>query len=262
MTPEQISAVEASLRTGTFLGCHYRGAPRLLSLLNRVESDLESDWMLTDRSVPFARWHGIRGVGGYRRAAGWHGRGLAVDLNYSRNGYLVTRTITRGRTIYGGEAAGARLTGVREAFCDACDRACVALDGQPADLSARRRGEDGGQVWDRFDRVSRAVREYLAPYYETTDALDVGEADARPGASIPPQVAVDYQALRVPLVVGAPERVPRTTRNPALGLMDIPRAVFVALDAAGLRMGLCDFGARESGDAMHVDTASRIASGA
>lgn len=262
MTPDEISAVEASLRTGTFLGCRYRAAPKLVALLNRVESDIEVDWTLTDRSVPFARWHGIRGVGGYRQAAGWHGRGLAVDLNYARNGYLVTRTVTRGRTIYGGEAAGAGLSGVREAFCEACDRACLALDGQPADLSARKRGEEGGSVWDRFDRVSRAVAAYLGPYYATVDELDVGEADALPGVAVPPQVAADYQALRVPLVVGAPSKAPRTTRNPALGLLDIPRAVFVALDAAGLRMGLCDFGARESGDAMHVDTAARIVSGA
>lgn len=265
MTPDETLAVEASLRSGTFLGCRYRAAPKLVALLNRVESDLEVEWTLTDRSVPFGQWHGIRGVGGYRARAGWHGRGLAVDLNYARNGYLVTRTVAKGRTIYGGEAAGARLDGVREAFSAACDRACVALDGQPADLSARKRGEDGGSVWDRFDRVSRAVAVYLAPYYPAVDDLDVGEADHRPDVDprqIPLQVAADYQALRVPLVVGAPSKAPRTTRNPAKGLLDIPRAVFVALDAAGLRLGLCDFGARESGDAMHVDTAPRIASGA
>ena len=263
VSPEQIAAIEASLVGGTFLGCHYRAAPKLVGVLNRAESDLEVEWERTDRSVPFKTWHGIRGVGGYRKAAGWHGHGLAVDLNYSRNGYLVTRTrLPNGRTVYGGEEAGAGLVGVREAFAAACDRACVALDGQPADLSARKHGEDGGAAWDRFDRVSRAVAAYLAPHYQTADALDVGEADARPGADVPPQVAADYAALRVPLVVGFPERHPRTTRNPAVGLIDIPRAVFVALDRAGLRLGLIDFGARASGDAMHADTASRIASGA
>ena len=74
--------------------------------------------------------------------------------------------------------------------------------------------------------------------------------------------AADYQALRVPMVVGAPAINPRTTRNPAKGLLDIPRAVFVACDVVGLRLGLCDFGAGSSTDVMHLDDAPRIPSGA
>ena len=220
----------------------------------------------------FAEWHNIRGVGGYREGAGYHGKGRAVDLNYSRNGYLVCRTVTARGVVYGGEAAGARLVDrhgkrvdVRRPFADACDRACIALDGKPADLSARKPGESTGAVWDRWDRTSRAVIAYLAPYYPAADDLDVGEADHLPGvdpASIPPQVAADYQALRVPMVVGAPAINPRTTRNPAKGLMDIPRAVFVACDVVGLRLGLCDFGAGSSTDVMHLDDAPRIPSGA
>jgi hypothetical protein len=138
----------------------------------------------------------------------------------------------------------------------------VALDGEPADLSARKAGESTGAVWDRWDRTSRAVVAYLAPYYQTTDDLDAGDADEREGVEIPPQVAADYQALRVPLVVGQPLPSPRLTRNPARGLIAWTRPVFVALGDAGLRLGLADFGARESGDAHHLDTAPRIASGA
>jgi hypothetical protein len=164
--------------------------------------------------------------------------------------------------VYGGEAAGAGFKGVREAFADACDRACVALDGEPADLSARKAGESTGAVWDRWDRTSRAVVAYLAPYYQTNDDLDAGDADEREGVEIPPQIAADYQALRVPLVVGQPLPSPRLTRNPTRGLIAWTRPVFVALGDAGLRLGLADFGARESGDAHHLDTASRIASGA
>jgi hypothetical protein len=186
-----------------------------------------------------------------------------VDIDYRRQGYVVTRTRTARGVVYGGEAASAGFRGVREAFADACDRACVALDGEPADLSARKAGESTGAVWDRWDRTSRAVAAYLAPYYPAVDDLVVGDADAREGVEIPPQVAADYQALRVPLVVGQPHPAPRLTRNPARGLIAWTRPVFVALaDVGGLRMGLCDFGARESGDAHHLDTASRIASGA
>jgi hypothetical protein len=270
VTPADVAAVEASLVSTRFLGCPTRVAPRLAAVLTRVETALHDEWTRAQLALPggaptqtFAAWHGVRGVGGYRKAAGWHGKGLAVDLNYQTNGYAACRSTVGAHVIHGGEAAGAGLAGVRRAFADACDRACMAYDGQPADLSARKRGESTGSAWDRWHRVSEAVRAYLAPYYLAVDALDVGEADAIPGVTVPPQVAADYQALRVPLVVGAPSMRPRTTRNPARCLMDVPRAVVVALcDVGGLRWGGVDFGTAESGDLMHWDTAARISSGA
>lgn len=271
MTPAEVEAVEASLVSTRFCGCSCRVSPKLARVLAKVDEALHAEYTRAMIALPggalppsFGEWTGVRGVGGYRKGGGHHARGNAIDINYSTNGYAVCRTVLPGgRVVYGGEAAGAGLTGVREAFAAACDRACLAFDGAPADLSARKRGESTGAVWDRWHRVSEAVRRYLAPYYQAVDALDVGEADRLPGVSIPPQVAADYEALRVPLVVGAPERHPRTTRNPARGLMDIPRAVMVALaDVGGLRLGLCDFGARESSDIMHADTASKIPSGA
>jgi len=266
MTPEAIAAVESSLVSTRFLGCSTRVAPRLAEVLATVEAALYDEWtraMLGGAATQtFAGWHGVRGCGGYRKAAGWHGKGLAIDLNYSTNGYSATRHTSARGVVYGGEAAGAAIRGAREAFADACDRACVALDGAPADLAPRKAGESTGSVWDRWHRVSEAVRYYLAADYLAVDALDVGEADAIPGVEVPPQIAADYQALRVPLVVGQPLPNPRTTRNPARGLIDLPRHTLVALaDVGGLRVGGCDLG-RESGDWMHLDTASRIASGA
>ena len=271
MTPAEVAEVEASLVSTRFCGCSCRVSPRLARVLAKVDEHLHSEYMRAMVALPggelplsFAEWTGVRGVGGYRKGGGHHARGNAIDINYATNGYAVCRsTLPSGKVVYGGEAAGAGLTGVREAFAAACDRACMALDGAPADLSARKRGESTGAVWDRWHRVSEAVRAYLAPYYPAVDNYDVGEADALPGVVIPAQVAADYQALRVPLVVGSPERHPRTTRNPAKGLMDIPRAVMVALaDVGGMRLGLCDLGARESADVMHADLASKIPSGA
>lgn len=260
---------EPVLVSARFLGCSVgKGCTAAFrDTLARVEASLFAQWTALPSPKPtFATWHGIRGVGGYRKGGSMHGKGRAIDINYYRNGYWAIRTrLPNGRVVYGGEATDIPMKAARKAFTDACDRACMALDGAPADLSARKKGETGGAVWDRFDRVSRAVIAYLAPYYPAEDDLDVGEADHRDDvdpASIPPQIAADYQALRVPLVVGNPSLDPRTTRNPAKGMMDIPRHTFVALDAAGLRMGLCDFGAVSSGDAMHADDAPRIASGA
>ena len=270
MTPAVIAAVEASLVTVRFLGCSTRVAPPLAAVLTRVESVLHAEWQRAMLALPggaptqtFAQWHGIRGVGGYRKAAGWHGKGLAVDLNYSTNGYAVSRTRTKRGVVYGGEAAGASIPRAREAFAAACDRACVLLDGAPADLSARKPGESTGAVWDRWHRVSEAVRAYLAPYYQSADALDVGEADVLPGVMPRAEIRADYEALRVPLVVGQPVPQPRVMRNPARGIMDLPRHTVVALaDVGGMRLGLCDLGPAESGDIMHVDLASRLDSGA
>jgi len=267
VTPEE---VEASLVSVRFLGCSTRVAPRLAEVLAKVEASLHAEYTRAMLALPggapapsFAQWHGVRGVGGYRPHGGHHSQGIAVDLNYQTNGYAVCRSTVGAHVIHGGEAAGAGLAGVRRAFADACDRACMAYDGQPADLSARKRGESTGSAWDRWHRVSEAVRAYFAPYYLAADALDVGEADAIPGVAVPPQVAADYQALRVPLVVGAPSMRPRTTRNPARCLMDLPRAVVVALcDVGGCRWGGVDFGTAESGDLMHFDLAARIPSGA
>ena len=269
MTPAEVAAVEASLVTVRWLGHRVRVVPRFAAKLARVEAALHAEYtramIATGGGIAqptFAQWHGVRGAGSYRKGAGYHGRGRAIDINYYRNGYLAVRTVRSGKVIYGGEATDLPMKAARKAFCDACDRACMALDGAPADLSARKAGESTGAVWDRFDRVSRAVIAYLAPYYPAVNDLDVGEADELPGVTIPPQVATDYQALRVPLVVGDPSLNPRTTRNPAKGLLDIPRHTLVAMDAAGLRVGLCDLGSASSGDCMHLDDASRIASGA
>jgi hypothetical protein len=236
--------------------------------LARVEAALRDAYLDEMLALPatkqptFAAWHGVTGVGGYREAAGWHGKGRAIDINYSRNGYAVVASHTARGLVYGGESAGAKLAGVRAAFMAACGRACVA-SGDLCDLSARRAGESTGSVWDRWHVVSEAVRAYLAPYYLAVDDLDAGEADVLPGVVIPAQVAADYAALRVPLVVGQPVARPRLTRNPAKGLMDLRRAVVVALcDVGGMRWGGCDFGVGSSGDLMHFDDAPRHPSGA
>ena len=251
-----------------FLGRSPRVSRAFGAKLARVEAALRDAYLEEMLTLPaseqptFVAWHGVRGVGGYREGAGYHGKGRAIDINYSRNGYAACATHTARGLVYGGESAGAKLPGVRKAFIAACGRACAAA-GVLCDLSARREGESTASVWDRWHVVSEAVRVYLAPYFPAVDDLDAGEADTLPGVTIPAQVMADYQALRVPLVVGQPVARPRLTRNPAKGLMDLRRAVVVALcDVGGMRWGGCDFGAGSSSDLMHFDDASRIPSGA
>ena len=241
-----------------FLGVGIGGgvAPSLRDALGRVEDHLRDEYARVQLAAPdgvtWGPWHGVHSIGGYRERGGHHSEGIAIDLDYARNGYAVTRT----GNVYGGEAAGAKLPGVRAAFMAACDRACLSAYGRPADLSARGKGEATGAVWDRWKRVSDAVVAYLSPWYVS----DAGQPGPLVGRVVPPQVAADYVALRTPLVIGAPSLAPPVARNPARGLMSLRRPVVVALcDVGGMRWGACDFGRLESGDIMHFDLARRIA---
>ena len=250
-------AVGAMIAT-RFLGVGIGGgvAPALRDALGRVEDALRDEYARGQLAAPdgvtWGPWHGVSAIGGYRERGGHHSEGIAIDLDYARNGYAPTRT---GSTL-GGEAAGAKLPGVRAAFMAACDRACLAAYGRPADLSARGKGESTGAVWDRWKRVSDAIVAYLAPWYVS----DAGQPGLLVERVAPPQVVADYVALRTPLVIGAPSLAPKIARNPARGLMSLRRPVVVALcDIGGMRWGACDFGRLESGDLMHFDLARRIA---
>jgi len=241
-----------------FLGVGIGGgvAPALRDALGRVEDALRGEYARVQLAAPdgvtWPDWHGVHALGGYRERGGHHSEGIAIDLDYARNGYAPTRT---GSTL-GGEAAGAKLPGVRAAFMAACDRACLSAYGRPADLSARAKGESTGAVWDRWKRVSDAIVGYLSPWYVS----DAGQPGLLVERVAPPQVVADYVALRTPLVIGAPSLAPRVARNPARGLMSLRRPVVVALcDVGGMRWGACDFGRLESGDLMHFDLARRIA---
>lgn len=277
MSPAEIAEVEASLRTVRFLGRSTRVVPKLAARMAEVERALIAEHAATAPGVPFELWHNVHGVGGYRAAtpnkgASYHGRGLAIDVDVTPNPYIATRT---GST-FGGEAAGAEL-GVRRPAVEVCDRAC----GGPgaADLSARRKGETTAAVFDRFERVNTALRTYFAPYFRadaasikrrpvegfataTYEAFAPLAPELLPGvtiASVPLQVLRDYEAVRVPMVAGAPSRRPGETRNPARGIMNLRRPVVLALcDVGGLRWGASDFGRGSSGDMMHFDTAPRI----
>lgn len=250
-------AVGAMIAT-RFLGVGIGGgvAPVLRDALGRVEDALRDEYARGQLAAPdgltWGPWHGVRSIGGYRERGGHHSEGIAIDIDYARNGYCPTRT---GSTL-GGEAAGAKLPGVRVAFLAACDRACLAAYGRPADLSARGKGEATGAVWDRWKRVSDAIVAYLSPWYVS----DAAPAGPLVGRVPPPQIALDYAALRTPLVIGTPTLAPRIARNPARGLMSLRRPVVMALcDVGGMRWGACDFGRLESGDLMHFDLARRIA---
>lgn len=59
----------------------------------------------------------------------------------------------------------------------------------------------------------------------------------------------DYELVRVPMVYGNPSARPASTRNPALGFLDLRKELVEALvDVGALRWGVSDLGVSESGD--------------
>lgn len=259
--------------------------------LATAERSLERGFGLRGRDL--GKRLGITSIGGFRTNAARHGLGRAIDVNYSASPYIATRTPkVGGGFVYGGEAAGAHLTGVREAAMAACDRAMASTHAwasvhgggvsrfTAADLAARRSGESTGSVWDRFQRVSMAWQAYFcvvfvdSPYVQRPPGvpplptelvpLDTSLAMITHNGVPPPtgidaaafrtQIIADFDAVRIPTVVGAPSAKPSKTRNPVRGFLPFGRDLAVALcDAAGMRWGACDFGPQESGDMMHFD---------
>jgi hypothetical protein len=235
-------------------------------------------------------WIGLtEGIVGFYQSSGKHGRGEAIDLEYSLNPYIVTRT---GATL-GGERGGADLLEIRRYAISACDRAMCWVHGRDAtaDLSASRRNETAERVWDRFSLVSQSLFSYFGlaflagektifrkplpqwgsgpvAHFEAiptrekrsnTEALARIERSRRTDWQLGPeetllQVLRDYEAVRIPMVRGVPTLRPERTRNPARGFLTLPRMLVVALrDFGKLRWGACDFGPAESGDIMHFD---------
>lgn len=257
----------------TFLGRNVGGGvvARMKNALVAVEGALKIEYNNVNPGVPFIQWCGITNIGGFRQHGGPHTKGIAVDLDYTNNPYIAVRTGAN----YGGEAAGSKL-GVRVAAVEACDR----IMGGPnlADLSCRKSGESTELVWDRLHAVSKRWTEYFSPYFSNANSLvkrapvanwqtcDINGFEPMVKNkelivdinTVPIQVLRDYEAVRIPTVVGSPSKSPGTTRNPVRGFLTHPKHVAVAMCKVGnMRWGACDFGYAESGDIMHYDLSGR-----
>lgn len=268
MTDTNISLVSC-----TFLGRSVGGGviARMRDSLAAVESALKTQYNTLNPGVSFVEWCGVHGVGGFREHGGPHTKGIAVDLDYTENPYIATRTGPH----YGGEAAGASL-GVRAAAVEACDR--IMGGSGLADLACRKPNEPTALVWERLHAVSEGWKKYFSPYFSVESATvhrapvaNWQSCDVKGFAgmvsnkelivdinTVPIQVLRDYEAVRIPTVIGSPSKLPPVTRNPARGFLTHPKHVAVAMCEVGnMRWGACDFGYAESGDIMHYDLSGR-----
>jgi hypothetical protein len=200
----------------------------------------------------------LKSLGGWRAAASRHTLGQAIDINYDTNGFFIC---TVGRQIGGEKAALTEVTNP----CFAALKRIELKTGKKCDVSARkvedRVPETYESCWERWNETSSAIVEYLRPLQAAglpneltpvmTDNFFKSNVDINDDSI--QQLIRDFHALRAPLVFGTPVKNPPKTRNPAKGIMDIPKDVVVGLMNAGFkRWGAVDFGT-QSGDLMHFD---------
>lgn len=146
----------------------------------------------------FGHWCAIREPHhSWRPGRSHHSAGAAIDVNYTTNPYIATRT----GAVYGGEAAGSGLNGVRKSAVAVYDRAMdfVYGSGSTADVAARRTGESTQSVWDRFSMASGALQSYLTvafladrptisrPPIPDVESVDPSTLDQIPSSELRPQ---------------------------------------------------------------------------
>jgi hypothetical protein len=231
--------------------------PELLERLQRVE-----------RSLP-ASMSGVEMMVGYRKGSRSHSQGLAVDLNYFANPYLMHES--------GESARDAQLGPIYHRIADLMlGRPSVIPEGIIQRPSSPARTL---QLYRSLREESRAMIAYFR-LMQDRGALErfllTGNAAAGGvgSASLQRQMMRDYVTLSGrpgPPIPGmeypAPEAAPGdppfagdpTYRGPELGFLNLREDLVSALTDAGLRWGGMDMDAN-SGDLMHFYLPSPLAS--
>jgi hypothetical protein len=197
-TTPGIQCKPAEVTSYNFMGLSVAGGinAEMQSRLTDVTNHLRSRYTTIHGAPPtndkkLREWCGVNDIRGWRHRPGSkskHSSGSAVDVNYKNQPYIVTRTLTNGKTVLGGEKAGNGLTNERQATVDVFDRAVnfvhshlpfaffastpmIQLIGyqqyQQADVSSRKPNETTTSVYKRFRGVSDDLSTYLGLVFHT-----------------------------------------------------------------------------------------------
>ncbi len=228
---------------------------------------------------------GVSSIGGFRAAEGWHGWGLAIDINYASSPYIMHE---RGEGKLDSE-----LAPVYERIAQfQCSRPSVI----PKDITQGSPGAARtGDLYDKLREESDAMVDYFTAMQDldvlksviagkpsNTDWTPITGSSNTPGAEeMQALMMSDYVTLSGrsgPAIAGktypSAKTVKRddgkaadrpfagdpTARGPEFGFLSIRREIVVALSAQGLRWGAIDFGG-ESGDVMHFDDGNGVMAG-
>ncbi|HET9143112.1 hypothetical protein [Actinophytocola sp.] len=157
----------------TFLGqpCENGVDPSMVAALAAVEENLRELHRAAGVESPFEQWAGIHEPHKGIYPGGHHAAGIAVDLNYTTNPYVATRTVHT----FGGERGSA--VAVRRAAVEVYDRA-VAFTFSETDTSdtSCRIHDSIGDIYDHFQVASDCLVYYLGAAF----SADPRRVDRRP----------------------------------------------------------------------------------
>lgn len=220
---------------------------------------------------------GHKGARPTAATASMHTFGLAVDIGYVGNPWIIGQHIDGGATNpspAGEVTREANRTMIRVLNC-----AARLVNGEiinmTSDYLSGLSSGTAGSAWDSLERQNIALRKYLALADDLPLALTLvkanravsgvaqaGESDDDAARRWVAVAKADLEALRQGPVMrknaqGKDESVNRSNfagRDPRLGFLSLQRDLVIALrDGAGLAWGAIDFGTKESGDMMHFD---------
>ncbi|MBA2372638.1 MAG: hypothetical protein H0V74_00345 [Chloroflexi bacterium] len=278
------SAFAASMTAGSFLGHTIdRGVrPEFLVKLARAEGTIDDEYQMSGRRRPPD--NGIANIGGFRNSAGYHGWGIAIDIDVSKNPYVMHEEGDEQIDVQTGpvyhriaEFIINRPIGGQQSIIPTLLR-----PGQPltAGGPTGRRGR-AGEYYDRLLLESDAMKRYFElmndqstlTAFLTTEWPTIHPNEPAPAAAlVTRQMWQDFAALGGAIPRGGPPGVTGFTRpaaveggdrpfnpnsagqqDPGQGFLSIPREVALGLSQELSRWGAIDFPGGRSGDVQHFD---------
>ena len=280
-------AFVGSLTAGTFLGHTIRNGVRaeFLTKLRDAESRIDDEYTMSGNRKPAD--YGISSIGGYRRAAGLHGWGIAIDIDVAKNPYVMHEA---GEADIDAQTApvyhriarfilNSPIT-TRNGSEDSAIPAIISSGGPLQVGGSTGRRDRLGEYFDRLTLESDAMKKYFELMNDQAKltAFLAGEWQTKHPRETPPaadevtrQMWQDFAALGGAVPTGGPPGIPGFTppgrvsggdrpfnptsagqQDPGLGFLTIPREVVLGLGQAVSRWGAIDFGGA-SGDVQHFD---------
>jgi hypothetical protein len=272
----------ATMVSGRFLGHTIARGVRqeFLTKLADAETKIADEYTQSGNPVPTG--HGISSVGGFRNSAGYHGWGLAIDLDVARNPFVMhesgERDLDRQLAPVYHRVAEFILNspiGTQQSIIPTL----ITSGGGLTATSPTGRRDRMAEYYDRLLLESNAMKRYfelmndptaLVAYLAGPWSQTHPQATPPPAADVTSQMWQDFATLGGAIPRGGPPGVtgfvapadatgdrpfhPRSAgqQDPGEGFLTIPREVVLGLGRAVSRWGATEFGG-ESGDIQHFD---------
>jgi hypothetical protein len=282
-------AFAASMTSGTFLGHNVRSGvrPEFLLKLADAESRIDDEFLMSGRRKP--QNYGISSIRGFRDSAGYHGWGIAIDIDVAKNPYVMHEARegeidAQTGPVYDRIARIILNQPITTPAGDAKQSIIPTLlrHDQPLTVGGPtgRRGR-AGEYFDRLQLESDAMKRYFElmndqaklTAFLTAEWPRIHPNEPAPvAADLTRQMWEDFAALGGAIPRGGPPGVQGFTRpaaanqgdrpfnpisagqqDPGQGFLTIPREVVLGLSQAVSRWGAIDFPGGKSGDVQHFD---------